>query len=191
MLLLLLLLKQEEEEEEEEEKRKEEEKEWRGAGEWREEAEEEKKEKRTNEITTKNERKWNILDKDFFHGGDGRPEAVDAEFGAVLLECVEQLLEDGAALVWQQIVQLGAYTRLLPHVRYVVTNDTRDVLLSAAAVLYQRQVITDPCVHVFWTFGHSGAQGAQKSKTKNGRLALKRRRILNTSSSVAILRTVS
>ena len=89
-----------------------------------------------------------VLDEDFFHGGDGRAEAVDAELGAVLLESVEELLEDGTALVRQEVVEFGADARLLAHVRHVRADHCRDRLLSSAAVLHQRQVIADPCTTV-------------------------------------------
>ena len=51
----------------------------------------------------------------------------------------------------QQVVQLGADARLSAHVRHVVANHARDGLLTAAVVLYQRQVITDPCTRTLYT----------------------------------------
>ena len=93
--------------------------------------------------TSENEVRRSLLDEDFLHGGDGRPEAFDAEFLAVLLEYVEQLLEAGAALVRQKVVQLGGDARLLLHVWNELANDSRDVLLFAFAVLHQRQVISN------------------------------------------------
>ena len=86
-----------------------------------------------------------VPDEDFFHGGHRRPEAVDAECPAVLFQYVEQFLEAGAALVRQQIVQLGPDASLLLHVRHELAYDARDVLLPGLAVLHQRQVIADPC----------------------------------------------
>ena len=78
-----------------------------------------------------------LLDENFFHGGNGRSEAVDAKFLAVLFEHSEQFLKVGAAIVWQQIVQLRPHTRFLLHVGYVLANNTSDVLLFAFTVLHQ------------------------------------------------------
>jgi len=104
-----------------------------------------------------------LLDKDFFHGCDGRSETVDAEFLSVLLEYIEQLLEARTALVRQQIVKLGTHTPFLLQVGHELANDARDVLLLALAVLHQSQVVADPFTHarVQTVTAHSSSESDQ------------------------------